>query len=74
MVTGCLNGGTLWAGAQGNDRFGCRNALILSPLQEGMLPLSDGLIAPANRQAAWATEVTQKHRPPLRHTHTIKAL
>lgn len=47
VVTGCFNGRTLWAIAQGNDRFGCRNALILSPWQEGMLPLSDGLIAPA---------------------------
>lgn len=47
MATGCFNRGTLWARAQGNDRFGCRNALILSPWQEGMLPLFDGLIAPA---------------------------
>lgn len=47
IATGCFNGGTLWAGEQGNDRSGRRNALILSQRQEGMLPLSDGLIAPA---------------------------
>lgn len=47
IATGCFNGGTLWAGEQGNDRSGRRNALILSQWQEGMLPLSDGLIAPA---------------------------
>ena len=33
-------------GEQGNDQSGRRNALILSHWREGMLPLSDGLIAP----------------------------
>lgn len=57
IATGCFNGGTLWAREQGNDRSGRRNALILSQWQEGMLPLSDGLIAPA---------LIDRHPRPLR--------
>lgn len=71
MATGCFNGGTLWAREQGNDRSGRRNALILSPWREGMLPLSDGLIAPAliDRQPG-PLRSPGNIGPPLPHTHT----
>lgn len=71
ITTGCFNGRTLWAREQGNDRSGRWNALILSQWWEGMLPLSDGLIAPAL--------IDRQHRPlrspgntgpSLPHTHT----
>ena len=73
MATGCFNGGTLWAREQGNDRSGRRNALILSPWREGMLPLSDGLIAPAliDRQPG-PLRALGNTGPPLTHTHTQK--
>lgn len=71
ITTGCFNGRTLWAREQGNDCSGRWNALILSQWWEGMLPLSDGLIAPAL--------IDRQHRPlrspgnrgpPLPHRHT----
>lgn len=71
IATGCFNGGALWAREQGNDRSGRRNALILSQWQEGMLPLSDGLIAPAliDRQPR-PLRSPGNTGPPLPHTHT----